>query len=562
MFETFPTHYEHIAAWEWSQFEPYAADLRQFELSEKTVDEWLRYETHFFALIEEWRTRLNIRFDKDTSNSTAQQQFNRYNRQIQPHLDQLRQDLIQKLLAADLRPANYDIPLRHLRADAGLYLHNNSEFNHEIQQLFLTYQQISSSQTIEVDGIQKPISQLFAAMNTPDRLERKKLYDQIQARRAEDRPHFDSIWSQLMMTRKQIVVQSGVSNYRDLCWRQLKRFDYTPRDVMALCSAIEKVVVPLLQRRHEQQRKRLKVDSLQPWDVPYDAAAIKLQPYQTFREFLDKAEQCFTAIDKHFGDYFKIMRRENLIDIEAHPDKSPNSYVVPLAYSKRPFIFSNMTGTHADVERLVHESGHAFHIFESAKWAYLYQRQTSDEINEMAAMTLQMLALDHYNVFYANAEAVRYARIQHLENVLRYWIDAAMTASFQQWVYTYHDAATDAACCDAKWRELLLRYFPGVDFRGLEHEMLAPWWHNHRIFFTPFYAIEYAIAQLGAVQIWQNSRQNRRLAMKHYRAALALGNTKSLPELYQAAGAKLAFDEVTLQQAVDAIEIEILALEA
>lgn len=169
-------------------------------------------------------------------------------------------------------------------------------------------------------------------------------------------------------------------------------------------------------------------------------------------------------------------------------------------------------------------------------------------------MSMELLAGPYLSAefggFYDPAEAAR-ARIEHLEKDLLFWPYMAVVDAFQHWVYTHHDAATDAAACDAKWGELWDRFMPGVDYDGFEDVKVTGWHRKLHIHRYPFYYVEYGLAQLGAVLVWRNSLADQENAIAAYRKALSLGGTASLPELFAAAGARFAFDANTLQEAVD-----------
>jgi oligoendopeptidase F len=157
--------------------------------------------------------------------------------------------------------------------------------------------------------------------------------------------------------------------------------------------------------------------------------------------------------------------------------------------------------------------------------------------------------------FYTDQEAAR-DRVEHLERIVLFWPYMAVVDAFQQWAHTHPDGA-DPAACDARWVELQQRFMPGVDWSGLETEMMTGWHRKQHIHSAPFYYVEYGLAQLGAVQVWRNALKDQAASLANYRRALSLGGTKSLPELYQAAGAKFAFGAGTLREAVELIETTI-----
>jgi oligoendopeptidase F len=211
---------------------------------------------------------------------------------------------------------------------------------------------------------------------------------------------------------------------------------------------------------------------------------------------------------------------------------------------------------------MLHEAGHAFHVYEKRALPRYHQRLVGLEFAEVASMAMELLAapfLAGEGGFYTRADAGR-AVIEHLETCILFWPFMAAVDGFQHWVYENPGRAADPAACDEAWAGLWRRFMRGVDWSGLEREMATGWLRKPHIHQDPFYYIEYGLAQLGAVQVWRNSLQDHAGAVAAYRRALALGGTASLPGLFAAAGARFAFDAATLREAVALVEITIDSL--
>jgi oligoendopeptidase F len=203
---------------------------------------------------------------------------------------------------------------------------------------------------------------------------------------------------------------------------------------------------------------------------------------------------------------------------------------------------------------MLHEAGHAFHVFESAHLPYVQQQNVNTEFAEVASMSMELLGSPYLSpAFYTPPEAAR-ARIEHLEHGLLFWPYMAVVDAFQHWVYENPPLSVDAAQCDAEWSRQWDRFMPVVDWSGLEAEKATGWHRKLHIHHIPFYYVEYGLAQLGAYQVFANSLSDPAMALSQYRSALALGGTKSLPDLFAAAGAKFAFDAATVTKAVALIE--------
>jgi oligoendopeptidase F len=230
----------------------------------------------------------------------------------------------------------------------------------------------------------------------------------------------------------------------------------------------------------------------------------------------------------------------------------------------RPFIFMNAVGLHDDVHTLLHEGGHAFHTFEMAKLPYAQQTQVGMEFIEVASITMELLGSPYLaqggDGFYTPQEAAR-ARTEHLITMLRFWPYMAVVDGFQHWVYEHPRLAANSANCDAVWSELVDIYMPGIDWTGLEEYKALGWHIKDHITQVPFYYVEYGLALLGATQVWSNSFNDQAAAVRSYRHALSLGFTVSVPDFYQAAGARFAMDAGTLGGAVSLLEQRIEELE-
>jgi len=384
-------------------------------------------------------------------------------------------------------------------------------------------------------------------------------------RRLTDRQAIDDLWTRYMTVRRQIAANAGLPDYRLYMWRKLLRFDYTPQDCMRFHQAIEDVVVPAALRTYEKRRLRLGVAVLRPWDLDVDPfGRAPLQPYRSISELEERTSTIFHKVDPQLGEYFEIMRRESLLDLDNRKGKAPGGYCTDFPVSQRPFIFANSVGIHDDIQTMLHEGGHAFHVFETASLPHSWHVQIPMEFLEVASMAMELLAAPYLmqdeGGFYSPQDAAR-ARIEHLERSLLFWPYMAVVDAFQHWVYQNHQLASDPKNCDAQWAELWRRFMPGVDWSGLDAELVTGWQRKQHIHSDPFYYIEYGLAQLGACQIWQNALADQAQAVAAYRRGLSLGDTVTLPELYTAAGARFAFDAGTLQEAVSLIESVVERLE-
>ena len=208
------------------------------------------------------------------------------------------------------------------------------------------------------------------------------------------------------------------------------------------------------------------------------------------------------------------------------------------------------------MQTLLHEGGHAFHCYESAHLPYTYQREVGMEFAEVASMSMELLGAPYFeekNGGFYNEKNAKRAISEHLEKLILFWPYMAVVDAFQHWTYMNLEDAKEPTKCDKKWSELWHRYNPIVEWDEFQ-DVVATGWHNKlHLYHVPFYYVEYGIAQLGAIQIWEQAIENQEEAVQKYRNALSLGGNKPLPQLFSATGGKFAFDKEILGHAVDLV---------
>src|SRR5689334_8366612 len=233
------------------------------------------------------------------------------------------------------------------------------------------------------------------------------------------------------------------------------------------------------------------------------------------------------------------MKSMNRFDLDSRKGKAPGGYNCPLAETGAPFIFMNAAGQMHDVTTMVHEGGHAIHSFLSHPLELSAFKEYPMEIAEVASMSMELFTMDYWNTFFSNEEELKRAKEHQLERVITIFPWIATIDKFQHWVYEHpHHSLSER---EDKWMEILNEFSSeSVDWSGLEGYRRYSWQRQLHLFEVPFYYIEYGIAQLGAIGLWKQFKENREAALENYTRALSLGGTKTLPELYKAAG--LSFD--------------------
>jgi oligoendopeptidase F len=558
MFGSIAGDTEKILNLTWEEIEPYYRDLQTRTLSPQNVDEFLLDWTTVSETVDETYSRLNVAVTVNTQDGAAEEKYNAFLDTIYPKAEAAEQQLRQRLIELGVEPAGFAVPMRKLRTEAELFREENLPLITQDAKLANKYDKIVGAQTVQWEGKEVTVSQLRPVFQNTDRQLREQAWRLGITRQLDDRDDLNKLWAEFLQLRLKMACNAQFGDYRSFRWKQLLRFDYTPKDCAAFHDAIEKVVVPAAGRVYQERKKMLGLSTLRPWDIDVDPFGRgPLTPFNDIPQLLLGVSNVFRSLDNNLYMYFKTMLDENLLDLDNRKNKAPGGYCTEFPVAKRPFIFMNAVGLHDDVQTLLHESGHAFHCFERTPLPYHQQRQVGMEFSEVASMGMELLATPYLAAsqggFYSDEDAAR-ARLEHLERSIVFWPYMALVDAFQHWAYENPESAAIAEACDNKWTELWDRFMPWLDWTGLENELSAGWQRKLHIFVVPFYYVEYGLAQLGAVQIWRNSLKDRASAVNQYRRALALGGTVPLPDLFSAAGAEFAFSERVLASSISLME--------
>lgn len=541
----------------WADVEPFFNDLIGRKITPETAPDWLRDWTRLVNLLAERHTRLYIATTVDTSDQEAERRYHAFLDEIFPKASAAEQQLKEALLASGIEPAGFGLPLRKMRVEAELFRQANLPLLTEEQKLGTQYKKVTGGQAVNWEGEEVTVIQLKPVYQDADRQKREQAWRLGAERQLKDREAINDLWQKFLELRLKLAANADQPDYTAYRWQQMLRLDYTPQHCEQFRRAIGEAVVPAAAKVYEKRREQLNLPTLRPWDLDVDPLGrAPLRPFKHMDELIDNTRNIFGRVDEALGVFFQTMKNEQVLDLNNRKNKAPGGYCAEFAVRQLPFIFMNAVGIHDDVQTLLHESGHSFHVFERSHLPYHQQKDINLEFAEVASMSMELLAGPYLGTasggFYSEQEAAR-AQIEHLEEIVLFWPYMAVVDGFQHWVYQHPDLAADPGNCDDKWAELWQQYMVGVDWSGLEEEMKTGWHRKLHIHLEPFYYVEYGLAQLGAVQVWANSLKDHAAAVAQYRKALSLGGTVTLPELFAAAGARLAFDRDTLQRAVSLV---------
>ncbi|MBO0702811.1 MAG: M3 family oligoendopeptidase [Candidatus Dormibacteraeota bacterium] len=548
---------------DWSAIAPYFDELAARPLDD--LEGWLHDWSELEKLIGEASVLAEIAYTTDTGSEAKEAAHLRWSSDILPLADEQQVRLARRLVEHGQVPEGLEVTIRRFRNRISLFREANVPLQGEEARDVAAYERVTGQMLAEWDGERLPVAQVEARQQEPDRALRERAYRAACQPYIDARDELSGIFDRLQRTRQQIARNAGFASFRDYQHRAFGRFDYTPDDCLRWHEAVEEVVVPARKRSLRGRQAALGVDPIRPWDLSVDPQGRPpLHPFTEAPGLIGGVRSIFEHLDPDLGAEFRILDEEHLLDLDSRPGKAPGGYCAPLPHRARNFIFMNAAGTQKDVFTLLHESGHAFHSFASERLPYVWQNDYPMEIAEVASMSMELLGgpglARSRGGFYEAEQDVSRARAENLEDILGLLCHIASVDAFQHWLYT-DPAGTDPDARDAQWLRLRERFEPLVDFSGLRAQRVARWYRQLHIFEAPFYYIEYGLAQLGALQVWRNSLRDPARALSRYREMLALGNTRPLPELYRAAGARLIFDAEGMRELIELLEEELARLE-
>ncbi len=540
---------------DWSSLQPQFEALALQDLNSSNVEAWLQAWSDLEAQIYEAHSRAYRAKMEDTTNQSAEADFLHSLENILPPVSIAANRLTQKLLAfTDYQPtAQTKELLKRLKSEARIFREQNVPLQTELGKLAVEYDKIVGSLEIEFEGQIITFYAANAKLELPDRVVREGVFRDMVAAWANVQNELDAIFLKMLPLRRQIASNAGFKDYREYIWLEKNRFDYSPEEVKNLHQTILEHVVPIASDLAQERAQGLQLEEVKPWDVYVSIDGLPaLKPFVNVSELETKVSSMFHALDPELGAQFESLREQDL-DLDARAGKGPGGYCDFFSASGKAYIFMNAVGTHDDVQTMLHEGGHAFHALESFKNQNLHWNYHGPmEFCEVASMGMELLAspcLERAKGgFYSPKDANR-ARVNHLRNsAIQFLPYMAVVDAFQHWLYV--DAPEDVSILEihAKFAELHGQFIPSIDFSGVEAAQSMRWQLQSHIFTAPFYYIEYGIAQLGALQLWQNSLEQPRETIQQYRHALGLGYTKGLADLFAAAGIKLPFDAQVVKE--------------
>lgn len=550
----------------WENLEPLFNELVNRSLNNAAdLEQWLRDRSELEATLEEdfaWRY---IKMTCDTANEELVKSFQYFATEIEPKIAPLQNELNKKLVGSvyvnDLDHEKYFIYLRGVKKALALFREENIPLQTELQVEQQKYQGITGAMSVTIDGQEYTLEQASNFLKDLDRDKRQKAWESITIRRLQDKEELDSLFNKLKSLRHQVALNAGFQNFRDYMFEALGRFDYSVQDCFDFHDAVQQEIVPLLAEQANERKKALQLDVLKPWDTEVDTSGKPaLKPFENGEELISKSIQCFHKLNPYLGERLSIMKDNNLFDVESRKGKAPGGYNYPLAETGAPFIFMNAAGSFRDLTTMVHEGGHAVHTFLTADLELNDFKHCPSEVAELASMSMELISMDYWDEFFSNPEELKRAKQYQLKDVLKTLPWVAVVDKFQHWIYENPNHTSEERT--AAWKRIFTEFGANfVDWSNHEEALANLWQKQLHIFEVPFYYVEYGIAQLGAIAVWKNYKENPENGLNSYINALKLGYTKSIKEIYKTAGIEFNFSAGYIRELAQFVMSELKKLD-
>jgi len=451
----------------------------------------------------------------------------------------------------------YDMMVRNLKKDIELFREENVPLYTEISTETQKYAQISGAMTVELNGQELTLQQAAVVLQDTDRAKREDVYRKINARRLQDKVVLDDLYTKLINLRHKVSTNAGFSNFRDYMFKSYGRFDYTPADCFQFHEAIQSEVVPILNELTKERKEKLKVAQLRPWDKAVDAEGRDaLKAFVDGKDLTEKSIECFKKLDPYLGQCLSIMKEMGHLDLESRKGKAPGGYNYPLAEIGVPFIFMNATSTMRDMTTIMHEGGHAVHNSLTKELELNDFKSPPMEVAELASMSMELISMDQWQIFFSKEEELKRAKRDQLEDIIETLPWVATIDKFQHWVYENPNHSLEDR--KTNWNKTFDQFADTVtDWSGLQEAKDYMWQKQLHLYEVPFYYIEYGMAQLGAIAVWRNFRQDKQKGLQGYMNALKLGYMRTIPEIYKEAGIKFDFSRGYIKELMSFVKDEL-----
>lgn len=515
-----------------------------------------RWDTYLRQL-DTWQALVRLRFHQDTTNDEYKRMRN-YCDELTPKLTELAVQLKCKVLASPHR----DVIATEFGTTAlELWNAHVTTYDPAIEQdavaelkLSAEYIELTASAKIPLRGKTYSISEIAKFGQELDRDLRHEARKSTWQWFDDNRDQLDRIFDDQVKLRTQMATKLNFEDFVGLGYQRMCRLDYDREDVDRFRDGVREHVVPLCIEIRKQQSQRLGVENIFEWDLPLHGLEGNPKPRGDHDWMLDRAQEMFDQMRGGLETFFRMMRGANLLDLKIRDGKGGGGFCTDFASYGLPFIFANFNGTKGDVEVFTHEVGHAYQMYQSRHQPLVDYFWPTLESCEIHSMSLEFLTWPHMELFFGD-DAQRFRQI-HLTEALLFIPYGVAVDHFQHTVYENPNASPDKR--HQMWQELEQTYLPGRDYGDMHYPAMGGRWQLQRhIYLDPFYYIDYALAQICALQFWQRSQADYQEALDAYVALCRRGGEAPFQDLVKSAGLKSPFEAATLERIVDTVRREL-----
>ena len=522
--------------------------IKSFEKAENVegqvnaFDEIIKLRNH----IETMQTLVSVRHSIDTNDEFYDKE-NEYMDEISPILFGFTNDFYKALVNSKFKDELiqkygkflFDLAENTLKTFSPEIIPDAQEEN----RLSSKYSKLIASAKIDFDGKELNLSQMVPYTQSKDRNIRIEAAKKVAQFFAENQDEFDNIYDSLVKVRTRMAQKMGYKNFVEFGYKQLSRLEYDAKMVEDYRKQVLENIVPLHTELRERQKKRLGVEKLRFYDEAIKFNSGNADPHGSPEWILNNGKTMYKELSKETDEFFTFMTENNLLDLLSKKGKMSGGYCTYIPEHKAPFIFANFNGTSHDIDVLTHEAGHAFQVYQSRGFEVPEYLWPSYEACEIHSMSMEFLTWPWMDLFFEN-DTDKYKFI-HLSEALLFIPYGVTVDEFQHWVYENPEATPKER--REKWIEIEKKYLPTRDYGEVEELKNGIFWFRQgHIFSSPFYYIDYTLAQVCAFQFWIKSRENREKAWQDYLNLCKLGGSKPFFELMKSANLKNPFEEGTL----------------
>ncbi|QPC46146.1 M3 family oligoendopeptidase [Mangrovibacillus cuniculi] len=408
------------------------------------------------------------------------------------------------------------------------------------------YTKLVASASIMFDGKELTLAQLDPYTESLDRNVRKSALEAKFAFFAENEAEFDRLYDELVKVRTEIAHTLGFKNFVELGYARMFRTDYNAEMVKAYRDQVKEIVVPYVTELKNRQAARIGVDSLKHYDETLQFTTGNATPKGNPDWIVENGKKMYEELSPETNEFIHFMLDQNLVDLVAKKGKASGGYCTFIPNYSAPYIFSNFNGTSGDIDVLTHEAGHAFQVYMSRNMTVPEYVWPTYEACEIHSMSMEFLTWPWMENFFK--EDVEKYKFSHLSSGVTFLPYGVAVDEFQHFVYENPTATPEER--KNYWSDLEKKYLPHKDYDGFDYLNRGGMWQRQgHIYNSPFYYIDYTLAQVCAFQFFALAEEDRESAWNAYVELCKEGGRQSFLGLVAKAGLQSPFEDGSMDKA-------------